>query len=277
MVREAELLTRLHAAGARVPEVLCVCADAGVIGAPFYVMPHIQGDVLGGHYPAGLDGGPAGRARIGLELVDALAEIHAVDIARAGLSGFSRPSGYLERQVRRFRGLLEHNATRPLPDLERVADWLEANRPASAATTVVHGDYRLGNALFAAADPVALTAVLDWEMAALGDPLADVGYLTAMWAEPGDAEHPMLALGAVTRSGGFVTRADLALRYERMTGRPVDALPWYQVLALWKAAIFLEGNYKRYRLGMTDDAYYATLDRGIPELAAVARQRADAA
>jgi aminoglycoside phosphotransferase (APT) family kinase protein len=274
VLREARLLERLHAAGARVPAVLAACEDEQVIGAPFYIMPFVAGDVLTDLLPACLDGPRVHRARIGLELVDALVEIHAVDIHAAGLDSFSRPGGYLERQLRRFRGLLEHSATRPLPDLERVSDWLEANRPESGPVTVVHGDYRLGNVMFQAADPVRLTAVLDWELAALGDPLADLGYLTATWAEPDDPHHAMLALSGVTRGPGFLTRAELVRRYELMSGRAADALAWYQVLALWKAAIFLEGNYRRYRLGMTDDPYYAGLGRGIPELAAIALQRA---
>jgi aminoglycoside phosphotransferase (APT) family kinase protein len=273
VMREARLLERLYAAGARVPVILAACDDESVIGAPFYVMPLIDGEVMTGVVPLGLAGD---HARIGEELIDALAEIHAIDVAAAGLDGFSRPGGYLERQIRRFSGLLEHNATRPLPDLERVGEWLSANLPRSSDLTVVHGDYRLGNCMFTRASPTRLNAVLDWELAALGDPLADLGYLTATWAEPDDPSNPMNELSGATRAPGFLSRSELIARYEARTGRDETALPWYEVLALWKAAIFLEGNYRRFRLGMTDDPYYAALDRGIPALAALALTRAAA-
>jgi aminoglycoside phosphotransferase (APT) family kinase protein len=110
-------------------------------------------------------------------------------------------------------------------------------------------------------------------MATIGDPLADLGYLTATWAAPGEPDDPLRALSAVTRLPGFPTRAELAARYAERTGRSLDALRWYEVLALWKATIFLEGNYRRYRAGMTDDSYYALLDAGIPALADVAWKR----
>ena len=182
----------------------------------------------------------------------------------------------------------------------RVAGWLADHLPTSPATTIVHGDYRLGNVMFAggavagasigsgasatgsgagasAGERPSLVAILDWELAALGDPLADLGYLTAMWAEPGDPPNPMLDLSAVTRQPGFPTRAQLAARYAERTGRDPAALPWYQVLALWKSAIFLEGSYKRYLSGSTDDSYFARLGEGVPVLAQTAWQRAQEA
>jgi len=265
VLREARLLTALRPVGVRVPEVLAVCDDPEVIGAPFYVMGYLDGLVLSTRLAAVFDE-RRHRERIGAELVDALVELHAVDIDAAGLDGLGRRGGYLERQVRRFSGLLEVNATRPLPALERVAGWLEHNRPEQAETTIVHGDFRLGNAMFAPEAPPRIVGILDWELATLGDPLADVGYLTAMWAVPEDPPNPMLDLSAVTRLPGFLDREALARRYERATGRPIEALPWYQVLALWKAAIFLEGSYKRYLAGSTDDPYFARLGEGVPVL-----------
>jgi len=267
VLREARLLRALRPLGVRVPEILATCDDEAVIGAPFYVMPFIDGQVLSATLPAQYAVVPGAPAAIGASLVEALAELHAVDVAAAGLSDFGRGGGYLARQLRRFRGLLESTATRPLPVLERVADWLEASMPAERPTRVVHGDYRLGNAMFARDAPRVL-ALLDWELAALGDPLADLGYLTAMWSAPDDDPvDPMRSLSPLTRLRGFPTRADLAAWYAERTGAAVDALPWYQVLALWKAAIFLEGSYKRYLAGSTDDAYFGRLRRGVPLLA----------
>jgi aminoglycoside phosphotransferase (APT) family kinase protein len=272
VLREARLLSALEPLGFRVPAVLATCEDIAVIGAPFYVMPFVAGHVLAATLPAEL-GAPGAPAQIGEELVDCLVDLHAIDVEAAGLGDFGRPDSYLQRQIKRFGGLLELNATRPLPDLERVAEWLAANVPSSPGATVVHGDYRLGNVMFAPSSPH-LVAVLDWEMATIGDPLADVGYMTAMWAEADDPANPVGNLSEVTRLPGFPSRDALAERYVAATGLSLDALPWYQVLALWKAAIFLEGNYKRYRAGTTADPFYAELGEGIVTLGRLARERA---
>jgi aminoglycoside phosphotransferase (APT) family kinase protein len=268
VLREARLLERLAPSGVPVPPILATCADEAIIGAPFYVMPFIAGHVLTTQLPRAF-ADPAG---IGDVLVDALAALHAVPIDGA-LAGFGRPDGYLERQLRRFGGLLEANATRPLPELEAVADWLARHRPRSGAATVVHGDYRLGNLMLEPAPRVA--AILDWELATLGDPLADVGYLTAMWAQADDPDDPMLDLSRVTRGPGFASRGALAARYAQRTGRDTSDLRWYQVLAIWKAAIFLEGSYRRHRAGSTDDPYFARLAEGVPRLARRARALAE--
>ncbi|HVX34221.1 MAG TPA: phosphotransferase family protein [Solirubrobacterales bacterium] len=269
VVREARLLSALRPHGAPVPEVLGTCEDEAVIGAPFYVMAWVDGHVLTKAVPTSL----AGQAeRVAACLVDGLVALHELDAGAPELVGFGRPDGYLERQLRRFTGLYETNATRPLPDLEAVADWLVANRPASPPSTVVHGDYRLGNVMFAPS-PVRVAAILDWEMATIGDPLADLGYMTAMWSEPGDAPNAVSDLSSVTRGAGFPGRDFLVARYAERSGRSVDALPWYQVLAIWKAAIFLEGSFRRFGAGTTADPYFASLEAGVPALAALARAR----
>jgi aminoglycoside phosphotransferase (APT) family kinase protein len=265
VLREARLLRLLQPSGVPSPEILATCDDDSVIGAPFYVMLFIDGEVITTAVPPAFTDPSA----IGDALVDALAALHAVPIEGTELAHFGRPAGYLERQVRRFRGLLEANATRPLTDLDYVADWLDANRPDSVAVTVVHGDFRLGNAMLDPAPRV--MAILDWELATLGDPLADVGYLTAMWAQADDSDDPMLDLSRATRGAGFATRAALAARYAQTTGRDTSDLRWYQVLAIWKSAIFLEGGYRRHQAGSTDDPYFARLINGVPQLGRRAR------
>lgn len=272
VLREARLLAALHPLGFRAPGVLATCEDEGVIGAPFYVMPFVEGHVLTGELPAALAGEQSPQ-RIADELVDCLVELHAVDVEGAGLADFGRADGYLERQIKRFGGLLELNATRPLPELEQVARWLADNLPESPKATVVHGDYRLGNVMYAPSEP-RLVAVLDWEMATIGDPLADVGYMTAMWAEAGDPYNAVGDLSAVTRLPGLPPRAALGERYAAATGLPLDDLPWYQVLAIWKAAIFLEGSYKRFREGTTSDPYFGRLGEGVEALGKLAHERA---
>ncbi len=272
VVREARLLSALAPTQARVPKVLATCPQESVIGAPFYLMEYIAGDVIVASVPAALDL-PSERARIGSELIDALVEVHAVDWQAAGLEGFGKPTGYLERQVRRFGGLWEVNKTREIPAVERVGRWLDEHRPQSGPATIVHGDYRLGNTIFAAQAPAHLAAILDWELATIGDPLADLGYLCMMWTERGDPKEGLREhLGSVTRAEGFPTRAELIARYEQRSGRSMRALGWYVTLALWKAVVFMEGNYKRALAGATDDPYLAQFGDSVIELAHMAEE-----
>jgi aminoglycoside phosphotransferase (APT) family kinase protein len=272
VLREARLLTALAGTAARVPRVLATCDDESVLGVPFYVMEEVVGTVVTDAVPPALDT-PAERARIGDELVDALVEIHAVDWQAAGLDGFGKPSGYLERQLRRFAGLWEHNKTRELPIVAEVGDWLAANLPESPPATIVHGDYRLGNVMVADDPPARLVSVFDWELATIGDPLADLAYLTVTWVAPDDPGDTMFsALTSVTREPGFPTREQLVARYEQRSGRSMHALHWYQALALWKAAVFMEGNYKRFLAGNSDDSFMAVFDEGVPALAEKARE-----
>jgi aminoglycoside phosphotransferase (APT) family kinase protein len=267
VLREARLLRALRDTPARAPEVLAVCAEEATIGAPFYVMELVEGDVIVSSVPPALDT-PAERRRIGEQLIDALVEIHAVDWRAAGLEGFGKPTGYLERQLRRFTGLWELNKTREIPAVESVGGWLAENMPSSGQATIVHGDYRLGNTLFALGAPAVLAAVLDWEMATIGDPLADIGYLCMMWSEAGDPKDGLRGhLGNVTRAEGFPTRAELIARYEQRSGRSMSDVRWYTTLALWKSVVFMEGNYKRALAGTTDDPYLAQFGEGVLELA----------
>jgi aminoglycoside phosphotransferase (APT) family kinase protein len=277
VLREARLLRALRDTPARVPDVLAVCSDPATIGAPFYVMERIEGEVIVASVPEPLDTPPE-RARIGAELIDSLVEIHAVDWREVGLEDFGKPTGYLERQLRRFTGLWELNKTREIPAVESVGAWLAEHLPSSGPATIVHGDYRLGNTMFAAQAPARLEAVLDWEMATIGDPLADVGYLCMMWTEAGDdlgglREH----LGKVTRAEGFPTRAELIARYEDQSGRSMSDIRWYTTLAVWKSIVFMEGNYKRALAGMTDDPYLKQFGDGVLELAQRAEEVAHGA
>ncbi len=265
VLREARLLGALEPTPVRAPRVLAVCDDPAVIGAPFYVMEKVDGDVITTRLPQPLDN-PEQRGRIADELIDSLVELHAVDWTTVGLEGFGKPTGYLERQVRRFLGLWEHNRTREVPEVEAVGEWLAANLPESPPATIVHGDYRLGNTMFAAGAPARLIAIFDWEMATIGDPLADVGYMMIHWTRPGD-EIGRFNLQNVTSLEGFPSRQELIGRYEERSGRSMQALSWYVTLALWKAVVFMEGNYKRAVAGSTDDPYLRTFGEGVLELA----------
>ena len=274
VLREARLLRALRGTPVRVPPVLATCDDDSILGVPFYVMEEMHGTVVTSAVPEALDN-PGERRAICEELVDRLVEVHAVDWRACGLEGYGKPSGYLERQLRRFTGLWEHNRTRELPVVEEVRDWLAANMPESPDSTVVHGDYRLGNVMVADAAPATVVAIFDWELSTIGDPLADLGYFTVTWAQAGDPDDSSFAsLSAATRREGFMTRDELIGRYEEKSGRPMSALNWYQALALWKAAVFMEGNYKRFTMGASDDEYLALFDEGVPMLAEKARETA---
>ncbi len=208
----------------RVPRVLAVCPDPEVIGSPFYVMEQVHGEVITDTMPAALDSREE-RDRIADQLIDALVELHAVDWTSIGLEGFGRPTGYLERQLRRFIGLWEVNRTRDVPEVEQLGTWLAENMPDSPPATIVHGDYRLGNTMFAAEAPARLKAIFDWEMATIGDPLADLGYMVMHWTQPGDPESKF-NLHTVTRWRGSrpvttwsaATSTARAARCRRSTG-----------------------------------------------------------
>jgi aminoglycoside phosphotransferase (APT) family kinase protein len=265
VLREARLLRALGPTPVRVPKVLAVCEDERVVGAPFYVMARIQGHALTTSLPERLDN-PEQRDRVADELIDALVELHSVDWTTIGLQGFGKPTGYLERQLRRFMGLWEHNRTRDVPEVEQVGAWLADNLPSSPPATIVHGDYRLGNTMYASRAPARLLAILDWEMATIGDPLADVGYMMIHWTQSDDP-RTKFNLQSVTTREGFPSRRELIARYEQRSGRSMHALDWYVTLALWKAVVFMEGNYKRAVAGSTDDPYLKSFGEGVLELA----------
>ncbi|MGW1202599.1 phosphotransferase family protein [Streptomyces cyaneofuscatus] len=274
MVREARIQKILHGHGIPVPEIIAVCEDEAVLGVPFYLMGRLDGTVVTDSIPAHLSTVEQRRAT-GEAVVDTLVSLHSIDVTQGELSPIGSPDGYLRRQVERFRGLWEVNTTRSLRAVERLADWLARNLPTSQAASVVHGDYRMGNLMFAPQAPARVLAILDWEMATLGDPLADLGYLTATYSEAGVLSTP-LELTPVTRAPGYLTRHQLAERYRSRTGLDLTPLPWYQTLALWKAAIFCEAIYTRWRRGERphDTTFGPSLEAGVPRLLERAAQYA---
>jgi aminoglycoside phosphotransferase (APT) family kinase protein len=266
VVREARLQQALAGLGLPVARVLAVCEEPRALGAPFYLMEFVEGHVLTTSLPAELQASAAPE-QIAWAVADTLADLHAVDPDAPELRGFGRPEEYLERQIRLFGDIWRRVATRRIPEVDRVAGWLQENRPRASARTLVHGDYRLGNLMLRAANGVSVAAVLDWEMGTLGDPLSDVGYLSAMWADGSDPENPMHQLATLTAAATFPTRTALVERYEARSGRALGWVRWYEVLATWKACVFLESSYSRHRSGNATDPYFATLRTGVPALA----------
>lgn len=276
MLREARVQRMLRDAEFPVPRILAVCDDERLLGVPFYVMEYLRGDVITETLPARFDE-PASRRALAEAAIEALARLHAIDVATGPLAELGRPDGYLERQLARFGGLWEQVSRRRLPEVDGVARLLAERLPPTPRAAVVHGDFRLGNLMFGPGARPAVSAVLDWEMATLGDPLADVGYFTATWSEPGSPGTTM-ELSPVTRLDGFPDRAGLAARYAEVTAADLDAIRWYQSLALWKSAVFSEAIYTRWLAGeRPDDTDFAPrLEHGVPQLLALAEELATA-
>ena len=249
MVREFRVLSGLASTDVPAPRPIALCEDAGVNEMPFYVMTHCPGIVPGDGLPPGYAAKPDERRRMSVALVETLVKLHAVDVAAVGLGGLGRPEGYLERQVRRWSQQWERSRTAPLPEIEELLRRLAKALPPSPAPTIVHGDYRLGNMAFDPADPGRVVAVFDWEMATLGDPLADLGYTLIYWKQAGDPTYTRLPL--FTDLPGFLTRAEIVDEYAKRSGRDVAHADFYQVLALTKLAVISEGIYARHLQGKT--------------------------
>jgi len=272
MVREARIQQLVKKQGVPVPEILAICEDESVLGVPFYIMSFLNGTIITDSIPAYLSS-IAQRESTSAAVLDTLVQLHQVDVSSGELATFGRPDGYLRRQVERFSALWDVNTTRVLPEVVEIGRWLERNMPESLAVAVIHGDFRVGNLMFAPDSPARVMGILDWEMATVGDPLADLGYLTATYAEPGSFPTP-LEMTSVTRESGYFNRKQLICRYRERMDLNLDALPWYQTLALWKASIFCEAIYTRWLKGERphDTGFGPSLEAGVPRLLEAARQ-----
>ena len=269
--REARILGALKGA-ARAPKVLALCLTGDVTGGPFIILERLPGAMIADELPVALDN-PAERARIGAELVDALQELHACKLAELGLSDIVRSSIDHPRHIRSLRSLWSKNATRELPEMERLGAWLNDNVPPvdTSDLRIVHSDYRLGNVLFSPTAPTRLTGILDWETAIFGDPLIDLAFLIGLYRAQGDDEGFLVKLTPAKLGEGALTRAQMAHRYASQSGRSLDHFDWYLTFALWRTAVIGEGLYRRFLEGQTDDPFYRDFDKAVPELAERAR------
>ncbi|MGY0055693.1 phosphotransferase family protein [Streptomyces sp. LZ34] len=263
MDREHRVVAALGGTGVPVARAVLSCTDPEVIGAPFSVVGFVEGAVLrDGDKAAALPPDDARRAADAL--VDALVTLHSVDATAVGLGDFGRPDGYLERQVRRWRGQWDKVATRTLTDLDELHGRLARALPTSGTPTVVHGDYRLDNVILAPGDFGRIAAVVDWEMATLGDPLADLGMLLTYWDRT--CEPVLGARHVPTANPGFPSGRELAGRYAEKSGRDIGALPYYQALGCFKLAVIAEGIHARYRAGQTVGTGFERVGTAVPAL-----------
>ncbi len=275
MAREYGVLKAVHPVFPPAPRVFLLCEDRAVMGATFFVMERRRGIVLRRAVPPEFSGDPAFPARASEAFVDCLAALHAVDIARHGLSALGRPEGFLERQVRGWAERWSRARTEELPEMERLIEWLAARLPVSGAPTLVHNDYKLDNMMLDARDPGRVEAVLDWEMTTVGDPLVDLGLVLCYWAEAGDPEMRREAISGLTAAPGWYSRAQIVESYARQTGRDVSRISYYEVFGLFKVAVVLQQIYFRYARGQTRDERFRDFDRRVRGLVDAAAKLAE--
>jgi aminoglycoside phosphotransferase (APT) family kinase protein len=269
--REFRVLSALKDTPVPHPQAIHLCSDDGVIGAPFLLMSKVEGFHLKAPYPAHALRDGAMRAMM-IDFIDVIARLSRVDFEAAGLAGFGRPAGYLDRQVDRWLGQLAGYQTRDLPRLAEIADWLRAHQPESGPPGIIHGDYQFLNVLFADDLPPRVAGVLDWEQSTIGDPLVDLGWVLGLWAQAGE-ESPLNAFyGNASQLPGAPTRAELAERYAAVSGRPVDNRRYYEILALFKLGCIAEGSYYRHVSGASDTALHADFEWIVPKLMLTAYQ-----
>ena len=254
MLREARLVGALTGTAVPVPQVLATAQAGEVLDVPFYVMSFAAGPVVTTVTPPPLDTAQE-RQRIGHALIDTLADLHEVDWRAAGLHDMGRPEGFNGRHLRRMGQLVADADGQPPPHFAAVDAWLRAGVPAESGASIVHNDYRIGNLVLAADRPGRVAAVIDWELATLGDPLFDVGYFLSSVPERGRPMTPTEELGTALLEDGYPTRAELAARYAERTGRDLSQLDWYATLALWKLAVLYEYGRRRAVLGVGDQYY----------------------
>jgi aminoglycoside phosphotransferase (APT) family kinase protein len=268
MGREFRVLSKLAPVWSKAPRPLAHCDDAAVIGAPFYVMERLRGVILRGNVaPAGIDLPPAQVRAICEGLVDALADLHAVDYAAAGLADLGRPDGYVRRQVEGWTRRYADARTDDVPSVEQAAKWLADHLPRERGAALIHNDFKHDNAVLDAADLSRVVGVLDWEMSTLGDPLMDLGTMLGYWVEEGDTDElKMIAFGPTTLPGSL-TRRELAARYAARTGRDVSGLLFHYCFALFKTAVVVQQIYARYKAGLTKDERFAVMIVAVKVLA----------
>jgi aminoglycoside phosphotransferase (APT) family kinase protein len=276
MRREHRVLSVLHRRYKPAPRSLMLCEDESVIGAVFIVEERRHGFVIRDDIPPEFAGRPELNRRIGFALVDALADLHLVAPAEIGLGDLGRPEGYLERQLagwtRRWQAAQGgEEAERAVARMAPVLDWLGRHLPASRGAALLHNDYRLDNCLLDSADPGHIAAVLDWDMATQGDPLADLGYILNYWVEPCDDPAWREIAAMPTWRDGFPSRAEAIERYAERTGFDVGAIGWHQVFAAFKLAVIIQQIYIRYVRGQTQDQRFRHYYRRVLGLADKAR------
>ncbi|HEV7843830.1 MAG TPA: phosphotransferase family protein [Pyrinomonadaceae bacterium] len=275
MAREYRILEAVHPVYPLAPRPFVLCEDASVTGSTFYVMERRRGLIVRSEEPPGLLDRPEERRRASVALVDALAGLHAVDIEAHGLAALGKPVGFVARQVRGWNERWHGSQTTELPEMDSLAAWLIERLPVEAQRpTLVHGDFKLDNVMLDALDVGRVVGVFDWEMAAVGDPLVDVGILLGYWVHTSTAAQRD-TVASVTHRKGWYTRAEILGRYGERTGFELTKIAFYEVFAVFKLAVVLQQIFYRYYRGQTDDPRFAALDERVTWLARIATALAE--
>ncbi len=260
MGREYRILAHLHPVYPKVPRSLLFCEDETVLGAPVYVVERIKGIILRAQPPRGIDLSPATMRRLSEVFVDNLAEIHGTDYEAAGLAELGSPQGYVNRQVAGWTKRYYNARTDNVPEIERLATWLHEHLPPdSARSALIHNDYKYDNLVLSPDDLTHVVAVLDWEMATIGDPLMDLGTTLGYWVEPTDPDEWQQYGFVLTKLPGNFTRTELLDYYSQRSGREIADPVFYYAYGLLKIAVIVQQIYARYQKGLTKDARFAQL------------------
>ena len=259
MGREFLILSRLHPVYSKVPRPILYCEDSAVLGAPFYLMERVAGIILRARAPEGLSLTPEVMRRLSESFVENLSEIHGVDYRAAGLGELGRPEGYVARQVEGWTKRFYNARTDDAPEVERLAVWLAAHAPSDSGASLIHNDYKYDNVVFAPDDLTSVVAVLDWEMATVGDPLMDLGTTLGYWVDPDDPEEWRRFGFGLTALPGNLSRRELLEYYARLSGRDIRAAVFYFAYGLLKTAGIVQQIYYRYRQGFTTDPRFSEL------------------
>jgi aminoglycoside phosphotransferase (APT) family kinase protein len=280
MGREFRILSRLAVVWPKVPRPLVHCEDESVVGTPFYVMERVRGVVLRAKIPAGLELFESRMRRISEATIDTLAEIHALDYRAVGLGDLGKPEGYVARQVNGWADRYRKAQTDDVPQLEELEAFLRASMPKDSGSALVHNDFKYDNIVLDAQSLSRVVAVLDWEMATIGDPLMDLGTTLGYWIEADDPPVFQVMVFGPTNLPGNLRRMDLVRRYEARTGRDASAILYYYAYALFKLSVVAQQLYRRYKDGLTREERYAAMLEGVravssSALHAVAKGRID--
>jgi aminoglycoside phosphotransferase (APT) family kinase protein len=264
MGREYRILAHLHPVSAKVPRPLLYCEDESVLGAPFYVMERVKGIILRAQPPRGIDLSPATLRRLSEVFVENLVEIHSIDYEAAGLGELGSPQGYVNRQIAGWTRRYYNARTDDVPEVEQLATWLQENLPPDpppnpAHGSLIHNDYKYDNLVLAPDDLTRVVAVLDWEMATVGDPLMDLGTTLGYWVEPTDPPEWQQYGFVLTKLPGNFTRNELLNYYAQRSGREIPNPVFYYVYGLLKIAVIVQQIYARYQKGLTKDPRFAQL------------------
>lgn len=275
MQREYQILSRLAPVYARAPRPLVYCEDERVIGAPFYVMERLQGIILRGARPKGLDLSAQRMRTLSESFVDNLVEIHRIDYRAAGLESLGHPEGYVRRQIEGWTQRYMNARTDDVPDMLRAAAWLAEHLPAESGAALIHNDYKYDNLVLDPDDIGRIVGVLDWEMATIGDPLMDLGTSLGYWIDPGDPPELQALSFGPTALPGSLSRSQIGERYAGLSGRDLRDIRFYYVYALFKIAVIVQQIYARYKAGHTQDARFAGFGAAVRVLAGTAVRAID--